>query len=331
MGPLPKKVEAVGIETLRRKRNPGLITASDFFEDSDLLRKEFAKLIRVNEPQRVVIIPSLSYGMANVVKNVPLAKGDEVVLASEEFPSDYYPWARRCAETGATIKTITSPDVQQRRGEKWNDLLLQAITTRTKAVSVSNVHWADGTLFNLAEIRKRTKDVSAALIIDGSQSIGALPFDVQKIQPDALVCVGYKWLLGPYGIGMAYYGPMFDNGLPIEESWMNRLKSEDFRGLVNYQNEYKPGSVRYEVGEHSSFTYVSMQIESVKLINKWKPENIQKYAKGLTTEPLKLLREKGFWIEDEDSRGYHLFGIRMPEHLDLAKPQSLKRTKYTFH
>ena len=61
------------------------------------------------------------------------------------------------------------------------------------------VHWADGTIFDLEKIRKKTKEVGALLIVDGTQSVGAMPFDVNKIKPDALVCAAYKWLMGPYG------------------------------------------------------------------------------------------------------------------------------------
>ncbi len=319
MGPLPKKVEAAGIEAMKRKRNPGAITAMDFFSEADVLRKEYAKLINVKDPKRIVVIPSVSYAVANAVKNVALTKGDEVIVAAEEFPSDYYPWAVKCGETGATIRIITPPDILQRRGEKWNEKILDAISTKTKVVAISNVHWADGTLFNLIEIRRRTRDVGAALIIDGTQSVGAMPFDVEQVQPDALICVGYKWLLGPYSIGLAYYGPMFDSGKPIEESWMNRMNSEDFRSLVQYNSQYKEGSLRYEVGEHSNFVYVPMLIESLKLINQWKPANIQKYCASITSAPIKKLREAGFWIEDTDSRGEHLFGIRLPAHVDIEK------------
>ena len=319
MGPLPKKVEAAGIEAMKRKRNPGKISALDFFTEADMLRKEYSKLVNIDETQRVVVIPSVSYGVANAVKNIPLSKGDEVIVAAEEFPSDYYPWAVRCQETGATLRTISPPDTLQRRGEQWNTRILEAINSKTKVVTVSNVHWADGTLFNLPEIRKRTRDVGAALVIDGTQSIGAMPFDAAQIQPDALICVGYKWLLGPYSIGLAYYGPMFDNGKPIEESWMNRMNAEDFRSLVQYNPNYKEGALRYEVGEHSNFIYVPMLIESLKLLNKWKPANIQKYCAGITAEPIRKLREAGCWIEDSDSRGQHLFGIRLPAHIDIEK------------
>ena len=50
------------------------------------------------------------------------------------------------------------------------------------------------------------------MIIDGSQSVGALPFSIKDIQPDALICAGYKWLFGPYGCAYGYFGPYFDNG-----------------------------------------------------------------------------------------------------------------------
>jgi len=319
MSPLPKKVEAAGIEGLRRKRNPAEISALDFFTEAHVLRKEYARLINASESQRIVVLPSVSYGIANVVKNVPLGKGDEVIVVSEEFPSDYYPWATRCEEVGAIIKTIAPPDSIKRRGEQWNIRILEAINSKTKVVTLGNVHWADGTLFNLTEIRKRTRDVGAALIVDGTQSVGALPFDVQQVQPDALICGGYKWLLGPYSLGIGYYGEMFDNGNPVEESWMNRLNAEDFRALVNYQSAYKSGSLRYEVGEHSNFIHVPMMIEAVKLINTWKPSNIQKYCKSITKDAVKELHNAGFWIEDEDSRGQHLFGIRLPEGMDLDK------------
>src|SRR5690606_40138152 len=53
------------------------------------------------------------------------------------------------------------------------------LNANTKAVAIGHVHWADGTRFDLEAIRKRTREVGALLVIDGTQSVGALPFDVQ--------------------------------------------------------------------------------------------------------------------------------------------------------
>jgi selenocysteine lyase/cysteine desulfurase len=319
MSPLLKSVEKAGINGIKAKRNPFKISTDDFFFESELLRAEFSKLINTKEPKRIAIIPSVSYGMANVVNNLKLTSKDSIIVAAEQFPSNYYPWQRLSLNTGAKIKIISPPQIREGRGKLWNELILESIDKNTKLVALGNVHWADGTLFNLLEIRKRTKEVGSLLVIDGTQSVGALPFDIKTIQPDALVCGGYKWLLGPYSIGLAYYGEYFDKGKPVEENWINRLNSENFAGLVNYQVDYQPGALRYEVGEHSNFILVPMMLTALKQINQWRPENIQNYCAKITHKPLHLLREAGFWVEDDAYRGQHLFGLRLPDHLDIKK------------
>jgi len=135
-------------------------------------------------------------------------------------------------------------------------------------------------------------------------------------------------MLGPYSIGLAYYGDYFDDGTPVEENWLNRKDSEDFAALVLYQEAYQPIALRYEVGEHSNFILVPMMLAALKQINKWKPENIQEYCARITRKPIELLREGGFWIEDENYRGHHLFGIRLPKHADIGKiKQQLQKNK----
>ena len=320
MSPLLKTAEKVGIQNLRRKRNPSTILAEDFFTDGELLRDEFARLINAENPKRIAIVPSVSYGMANVALNLKIGRGEKIIVAAEQFPSNYYPWQRLCLETGATIDAIEPPKELLRRGATWNEKILSAIDNNTKAVAIGNVHWADGTLFQLEEIRKRTRDVGALLIIDGTQSVGVLPFDVKKIQPDALVCAGYKWLLGPYSIGVAYYSEYFDEGKPIEESWLNRLDSEDFSALVNYQASYQGGALRYDVGEHSNFVYVPMLIKSIKQLNQWGVANVQEYIKSISGPAIESLKEKGYWVEEDGYRGGHLFGIRLLKH----DPQKIK-------
>jgi len=310
MSPLLKTAEKVGIQNLRRKRNPSTILAGDFFKDGELLREEFAKLINTPDAKRIAIVPSVSYGMANVARNLKIGRGEKIIVAAEQFPSNYYPWQRLCLETGAVIDAVQPPIEQSQRGAIWNERILSSIDNNTRAVAIGNVHWADGTLFQLEQIRKRTKEVGALLIIDGTQSVGVLPFDVKKIQPDALVCAGYKWLLGPYSIGLAYYGEYFDNGIPIEESWLNRMDSEDFSALVDYQASYQNGSLRYDVGEHNNFVLVPMLIKSIAQLNKWGVQNMQDYIKSITTPAIESLREKGYWVEDDAYRGGHLFGLR---------------------
>ena len=317
MSPLLKAVEKAGILGIRDKRNPAAISPIDFFTNSEILRTEFAKLIHAPDPKRIVIIPSASYGLATVTKNLRLSPGERIVVAHEQFPSNYYPWQRLTQETKAVLHTVRPPESQIDRGKHWNERILDAITPATRVVALGNVHWADGTKFDLMQIGKRAREVGAKLIIDGTQSVGALPFDVQSVKPDALVCSGYKWLMGPYSIGLAYYGSSFDDGVPVEENWINRLHSENFAGLVNYENNYQPGALRYEVGEHSNFVLVPMMLAALKQVNAWGPDNIQSHCMEITKTGIEKLRHAGFWIEDELYRGYHLFGIRFPKNISI--------------
>jgi len=319
MSPLLKSVEEAGIAGIRKKLQPNHITNNDFFNESNELRIEFGKLINCDEPNRMVIIPSVSYGLANVAKNLHLQAGDEIIVVDEQFPSNVYPWMTVAKETGAILKTITAPDVIENRGKIWNELILEEINPKTKLVACGHIHWADGTLFDLISIRKKTNEVGACLVIDGTQSLGALPFDVKEIQPDALIVAGYKSMLGPYSIGMAYYSPTFDKGKPIEENWINRIESDNFANLVNYNERYQPQALRYEVGEHSNFILVPMLLQSLKTLNYLGAENIKTYCDDLVDEAVYFLREDGFWIEDQKFRASNLFGIRLPEFMTMAE------------
>ena len=320
MAPLAAAVRAAGIEGIDRRMAPHLIRPEDFFDDSDHLRCLFSRVINAPDPNRVAIVPSVSYGLANVARNVPAARGDNIVILEEQFPSNVYVWRRLCAERGLELRTIEAPPWDAPgRALEWNIRLLSSIDRRTALVSVPHVHWADGTLFDLERVGERARDCSALLVVDGTQSVGALPFDVQRVRPDALVCAGYKWLLGPYSMGLAYYGPAFDHGTPIEENWITRRGSEAFAELVRYRDEYQPAALRYDVGERSNFVLLPMLAAALELVLEWTVSAIQDYCRALTEPLTRTLRERGHWVEEPRWRGGHLFGVRVRDSVDRTR------------
>ncbi|WP_346750166.1 aminotransferase class V-fold PLP-dependent enzyme [Splendidivirga corallicola] len=319
MSPSSKRVDDVGQKALMLKRFPYQITAQDFFDNVSKLRSAFGNLINTIDSDRIAVIPSVSYGLSSVANNIRIGKGDNIIMAHEQFPSNVYTWKSLAQKSGADLLTVKPPLDTDNRGKQWNERILEAIDQNTKLVAISNVHWADGTLFDLKRIRERTREVDTLLVIDGTQSVGALPFDIADIEPDALVCAGYKWLTGPYSIGLAYYGPYFDDKEPIEENWINRKESEDFANLVNYQDEYKPKALRYSVGEQSNFVLVPMLLEAIIQLKEWGIENIQSYCTELMSTPIAELQDLGCKIEDGEYRGNHLIGARLPEHLQLEQ------------
>ena len=317
MSPLPRVSEEAGIRGIRQKRGPMAIHPPDFFAESDRVRRRFARLVGSTDPNRIAIIPSSSYAVAVAARNLPLEQGQNIVILHEQFPGNVYAWRRRSTEAGADLRTVMPP-AGPCRGGGWNERLLDTIDDDTAIVSIPHVHWTDGTAFDVATVGRRAREVGAALIIDGTQSIGAMPFDIGELQPDVLIVAAYKWLLGPYSIGAAYFGPRFDDGIPLEETWIGREGSEDFQHLVDYQSAYQPGALRYDVGERSNFILMPMLAASLDLILTWTPERIQAYCRALGSILAEEAVSLGFSLEREEWRSPHLFGLRMPEGLELT-------------
>lgn len=322
MSPLSRAVQEAGIAGIRRKAAPHGIQPRDFFDESDEVRVLFARLVNAGDPARIAIIPAASYGIAVAARNTPVRRGQNIVITHEQFPGNVYAWRSLAQREGLELRTVTPPPEARGRGEAWNARILEAIDEATAVVALGHVHWTDGTRFDLECIGERARACGAALVVDGTQSVGALPFDVQRLQPDALVCAAYKWLLGPYSIGLAYFGPRYDGGVPLEETWIAREGSDDFPNLVNYRDEYRPGAVRYDVGERSNFILLPMLKTALEQVLAWGPARIQEYCRTLTADLLDQVRELGCTVEDEAWRGSHIFGIRLPVGVDPAAVQA---------
>jgi selenocysteine lyase/cysteine desulfurase len=326
MAPLLKSAEAAGIAGLRRRHDPTTLAPADFFTGADRARALFAQLVG-GDAARVAIVPGVSYGMATVAKNVRLRAGQNVVVAHGQFPSNVYGWRRRCAGAGASLRAVSPPDAAEGRGREWNARLLEAVDAGTALVALGNVHWADGTRFDLERIGERAREVGALLVVDGSQSVGAMPFDVARVRPDALVCASYKWLFGPYALALAYYGERFDGAEPLEETWLGRRGSEDFARLVEYEDAYQPGAARFDMAERSSFVLMPMLIAALEQVLAWGPANVQAYCAGLTRDLIAEARALGYAVEDDAWRGAHLVGMRAAAGAAPARLQAALRER----
>lgn len=316
MSPLAHPVEAAVVQGLVTKRDPSSVAPTDFFETATRARALFGRLVS-GAPERVALLPAVSYGVATAARNVEVARGQRIVVLDEQFPGNVYSWRRLAAERDARIVTVSRPGGTA-PGAAWNEALLDAIDADTAVVAVPTVHWTDGTRFDLASVGERCRAVGAALIVDATQSAGAVPFDVGEVRPDLLVAAAYKWMMGPYSVAFAWYGPRFDDGVPLEETWIARAGSEDFGGLVDYEDRYQPGAVRFDVGERSNFALLPGAVAGLQLVLEWTPEAICRYVVDLTAPLFDVVRQVGFGLEDDAWRSPHLVGLRMPPGVDLA-------------
>jgi selenocysteine lyase/cysteine desulfurase len=265
LAPQLKAVRAAGEAAFEQRARPWAIADTDWFTDVERLRELFARLVNAT-PDHVAIVPATSYAFAIAARNL---QPKRVVVLEDEYPSGIYSWRA----VGAEIVTVKRP---------WTDGVLAAIDERVDVVSVPNVHWTDGSPVDLPRVAGAARDAGAALVIDASQSCGAMPLDVREIRPDFLVTVGYKWLLGPFGLGYLYVDERHHGGEPIEQNWINREGSENFARLIDYRDSYQPGARRFDVGQRTSFLLTPMAIAALTQILDWGVETIWRELRAIT-------------------------------------------------
>lgn len=246
MAPLSHDVIAAMDEGARAKASPWRYRPADFFTVAEHFRTRAARLAGVPE-DCIAIVPSASYGLAVAAANVPLACGQEVVTLAGQFPSNVYVWQALAGRVGARLRTVERPSQSC-----WSEAVLDAIGPDTGIVAVPHCHWADGRVVDLEAVGAKARSVGAALVLDLTQSLGAMPVDLAAVDPDFAVAACYKWLMGPYGTGMLYVAPRHHSGTPIEHNWINRGGSEDFARLVEYREDFQPGARRFDMGEKSN-------------------------------------------------------------------------------
>ena len=306
MSPILRSAREAGSRAVGRKSRPWEITPADFFESMEVPRAHFASLIGAS-PDAVALIPAASYGMAIAARNLPLRPRGRVLLLDEEFPSTTYAWQEQARATGAEAVLLPRP-----ADDDWTRVVLEAIDERTAVAALPHCHWTDGGLLDLVRIRAALDAVGAALVLDVTQSLGALPLDLAAVDPDFMVAACYKWLLGPYSTGFLYVAPRWHGGTPLEFSWISREGSEDFSKLVQYRDGFRPGARRFDVGEPSNFALLPMVSEALRQIEAWTIPSIQAQLAGYCAELVRAVAPMGFTAVAADRRAGHYLGLRHP-------------------
>jgi selenocysteine lyase/cysteine desulfurase len=308
MAPQLKAVSEVGLDAVRAKESPWKLTPPAWFSGAETLRGLAARLFDI-EADGIALVPAVSYGIAVAAQNLPVSPTQTIVVLDQEFPSNVYAWRELARKSGCHIKTV------RRSGNaSWTEALEEAIDESTAIIATPQCHWTDGSRVDLGRIGGRARKFGAALVIDASQSLGACPLDLDTVQPDFLVAVGYKWLLGPYGLGYLYVAPKWrKSGTPLEQSWLTRAGSEDFARLVDYKDEYRPGARRFDMGEFPQFVLVPMATAALRQIIAWGVNDIHETISALTSKIAEYAQSEGYTVLPPDQRCGHMIGIRHPE------------------
>ncbi|NJO31745.1 MAG: aminotransferase class V-fold PLP-dependent enzyme [Rhodospirillales bacterium] len=306
MSPLANDVLAAVSAGAALKAAPWDYRPEDFFTHAERARGAFADLADC-DPEAIALVPSASYGLAIAARNLPLRRGQRILVLDGQFPSNVYVWRERASETGGSVETVTRAEDQS-----WAAALLERLADDVAIVAVPNCHWADGSLIDLGTVAAACRKFGAALVVDATQSLGAMPIDLSEVQPDFLVAAAYKWLMAPYGTGMLYVAPQHRGGTPIEHNWINRGGSEDFARLVDYRDDFQPGARRFDMGEKANPPLLMGVVAAADMLLEWGVERIAATLEVATDQIAARAGALGFETFAKSDRSPHLLSIRFP-------------------
>ncbi|MFZ2160671.1 MAG: aminotransferase class V-fold PLP-dependent enzyme [Sideroxyarcus sp.] len=290
------------------KSHPWERTVKNFFDDAETIRSLSAQIFG-GDADGYAVVPAASYGISTAARAVEphLQAGDRILVIAEEFPSVVLPWRRTVQESGATLLTVPAP-----ADGDWTQAILNHIDASVKVVAVSSCHWTNGAYIDLRRIGEACRTTGCVLVVDATQTLGAMPFSIDEVQPDFLVAAGYKWLLCPYGFSLLYVAGRWRDARPLEESWLARDNAEDFTALVKYSDTYMPGARRFDVGEKCTATILPGAVAALEQIKAWGVQNIAASLADINERIAAQLAQLGCRLPDDAQRCPHMFGAQLP-------------------
>jgi selenocysteine lyase/cysteine desulfurase len=321
MSPLMTRAVEAGIAGLKRKAQPWQIVPDRFFSGSEEFRSVAARLLN-SSAECVAIVPSASYGIATAARNLVVKKGQSILVLAEQFPSHYYSWQRLAEENGALLAVVPWPE-----NNDWTAAVLNSLTPGVAIAALPNVQWTSGGKLDLVLIGDACRKLGVALVLDLTQSLGALPFSVGEVQPDFAVAANYKWLLGPYSVGLLYVAPKWHRGKPLEENWIQRANAQDFASLILYTDDYDAGARRFDMGERSNFALLPAAVCAMKQLLEWNIAEISATAGALNRQIAEAAAELEFFSPPEPLRAPHYLALRRKEAIPKELPEMLAKEK----
>jgi len=124
-----------------------------------------------------------------------------------------------------------------------------------------------------------------------------------------MVAAGYKWLFGPYSLGLLYVAPRHHGGRPLEQGWSAREGAHDFRRLVPYQEGWAPGARRFDMGERANYALLPAARTAAEQLADWTPATISQTLGATTARLAERLEPISIRDPDAATRAPHFLSV----------------------
>ena len=242
--------------------------------------------------------------MATAALNIEVGRGREIVLAFEEFPSGVLIWREVAARTGARIVTVDRPaDGDWTAAMENRSAPIRPWSSRARPIGFAAVYT------DLPKIGARCREVGAALVVDATQSVGAMPIDIREVDPDFPCGAGYKWLLAPYSTRISICRPSPPAGAANRRSLASRREQMISGRSRIIATNISLAARRFDGGERANFASLPGAIAALEQLLAWTPER-DRNRRGIVRQDHR--GRCAVWLE-RTSRSLPIAALSQPE------------------
>jgi len=288
-GPFPKSTVERLHQAIELKSRPDRLKAPEYFGLPQRVRERLARLTGA-EAGEIALTTSTTQGIGIVAAGLDLGSGDEVVVASTNFPSNLFTWLH-LRRKGVTVKVIHPPE------EVTLDLVAAELTSRTRVLALDWVNYSTGYRIDLAAFGSLMRERGGIFVVDGTQGVGAIDLNLHVLPVDVMACAAYKMLLGPYGTGFAYVARELLHRLDVPIiNWYSLEGAEDFDALPKEEFNLIYDARVFDAGETGNFINLHGLEASLELVEEATVGAVNGHCRRLLRRLENGLRARGYGL-----------------------------------
>jgi cysteine desulfurase/selenocysteine lyase len=217
VGPWPRRTAQAIVNFAQQNMTRGATDYPAWLEVERRLRARLARLINAENAEDIALVKNTSEGLSIISQGLDWRDGDEVVGLRGDFCSNEMVWEvlRGRGVIYRPVDALQTADPEA--------ALIAAMSAKTRLLAISTVHFATGYRFDMQRLSAACRSRGVLLSVDGIQSFGAVPFDLDQVTADFVTSGGHKWLLSPEGLGFLYCRPALREQLELHQfGWAMR-------------------------------------------------------------------------------------------------------------
>ena len=236
-------------------------------------------------PEDIAVGSSATELLCSLAWAISPSKDQNVVSTEIVFPSTVEPWQRVASSTGCEIRLA-----KEKNNFIHIDEIISLIDQHTAVVCISHVEYGNGQTFDLHLLAEATHEHGALLVVDATQSAGAIPIDVQACPIDALISGAYKWLCGPFGAAFMYLAPHLQTKL--EPGMVGFRSHKNMWDLDASRIDYPQAAQKFDFSTMSFGCSVGLT-RAINFLNDVGVKNIFQYNRQLADRLIEGLQARG--------------------------------------